>query len=199
MRLPQMEPSCSRSGMSLGLGPRTERESIPAGHPDNRWGALNWTFVGRAKDLTLRRLRDRRVPSQHDPSGFSRLVWLRNVQRALIERVASTSCVDAGHRGATRDADSSHDASYRDYASPAGCRGGACPWHDAPLSCDTVAEIQRALARLGFDPGPIDGIAGSRTRAAVKAYQTARGLEPSRLISADLAVRVLREDARAVR
>lgn len=70
---------------------------------------------------------------------------------------------------------------------------------DVPLSRDAVAEIQRALARLGFDPGPIDGIVGAKTRAAIKAYQAARDLEPSGFISVDLAARVLREDAQANR
>jgi N-acetylmuramoyl-L-alanine amidase len=35
---------------------------------------------------------------------------------------------------------------------------------------------QRELARLGFDPGPIDGYMGARTREAVRAFQKARGL-----------------------
>ena len=35
----------------------------------------------------------------------------------------------------------------------------------------TVREIQEALKSLGFDPGPIDGIMGSQTRDAVKAFQ----------------------------
>jgi len=40
-----------------------------------------------------------------------------------------------------------------------------------------MAEAQRRLARLGFDPGPADGIAGSRTAAALRAFQRSIGLE----------------------
>jgi hypothetical protein len=40
----------------------------------------------------------------------------------------------------------------------------------------TVLEIQRRLAALGFDPGPLDGVRGPRTVAAVRAFQAARGL-----------------------
>lgn len=40
---------------------------------------------------------------------------------------------------------------------------------------DTFA-IQRALLSLGYDPGPVDGIAGARTKAAVRAFQTAHRL-----------------------
>ena len=39
-----------------------------------------------------------------------------------------------------------------------------------------MAAIQRALARLGYDPGPADGISGPRTRAAIRAFQAAAGL-----------------------
>jgi hypothetical protein len=40
----------------------------------------------------------------------------------------------------------------------------------------TVREIQRALAELGYDPGPIDGVPGSRTRAAIQRFQADHGL-----------------------
>lgn len=38
------------------------------------------------------------------------------------------------------------------------------------------AELQRALLRAGFDPGPIDGRLGKKTRTAVKAFQRKNGL-----------------------
>ncbi len=40
----------------------------------------------------------------------------------------------------------------------------------------TIARIQRALKRAGFDPGPIDGVYGKQTQAAVRKYQIAKGL-----------------------
>lgn len=40
----------------------------------------------------------------------------------------------------------------------------------------TVSEYQQQLAQRGFDPGPIDGIRGPRTTAAIKAFQKANGL-----------------------
>lgn len=42
----------------------------------------------------------------------------------------------------------------------------------------TVLEIQRRLLALGFDPGPVDGAWGPRTRSALKSFQRARALEP---------------------
>jgi lysozyme len=46
----------------------------------------------------------------------------------------------------------------------AGAAGVAAPSAD-------MRAVQEDLAALGFDPGPIDGIAGAKTRAAVLAYQ----------------------------
>jgi N-acetyl-anhydromuramyl-L-alanine amidase AmpD len=40
-----------------------------------------------------------------------------------------------------------------------------------------VAEIQRALLARGYDPGPVDGDLGPKTRAAVKAFQKDHGLK----------------------
>ena len=34
-----------------------------------------------------------------------------------------------------------------------------------------TVEVQRALLRAGFDPGPLDGRLGKKTRSAVKAFQ----------------------------
>ena len=40
----------------------------------------------------------------------------------------------------------------------------------------TVLEVQRILAGLGYRPGPLDGIWGHRTAAAVRAFQRDKGL-----------------------
>lgn len=41
----------------------------------------------------------------------------------------------------------------------------------------TVAEIQRALFARGYNPGPLDGIMGRLTRAALERFQTGAGLK----------------------
>lgn len=49
-------------------------------------------------------------------------------------------------------------------------------------SAEPTADVQRAqqaLKQAGHDPGPIDGVMGERTRAALEAYQKAQGLEVS--------------------
>jgi peptidoglycan hydrolase-like protein with peptidoglycan-binding domain len=41
---------------------------------------------------------------------------------------------------------------------------------------EAVRELQVALQETGNDPGPIDGVFGSQTEAAVKAFQAERGI-----------------------
>jgi peptidoglycan hydrolase-like protein with peptidoglycan-binding domain len=66
---------------------------------------------------------------------------------------------------------------------------GPLTWQALPADPDTpelaegsngpvVSSLQQALARAGgpLDPGPVDGIFGDRTEAAVRQYQTDRAL-----------------------
>jgi uncharacterized protein (TIGR02594 family) len=46
----------------------------------------------------------------------------------------------------------------------------------------TWKEVQTALAAAGFHPGPVDGIPGRATRAAVVRFQRSRGLEPDGIV-----------------
>jgi peptidoglycan hydrolase-like protein with peptidoglycan-binding domain len=45
--------------------------------------------------------------------------------------------------------------------------------------------IQRALRDAGFDPGPIDGDIGPKTRAALRGWQAANGFAPSGELTAE--------------
>ena len=40
-------------------------------------------------------------------------------------------------------------------------------------------EVQRRLSLMGFDPGPVDGVFGPRTRRAIERWQRARGFAPT--------------------
>jgi peptidoglycan hydrolase-like protein with peptidoglycan-binding domain len=46
-----------------------------------------------------------------------------------------------------------------------------------PATRDEIAALQRELTGKGFYDGPVDGISGTRTRAAISAYQQAAGLD----------------------
>lgn len=45
----------------------------------------------------------------------------------------------------------------------------------APLTKDEVKELQSKLAAVGFGPGPVDGVVGPQTQAALRRYAEARG------------------------
>jgi hypothetical protein len=47
---------------------------------------------------------------------------------------------------------------------------------EPPLNAGEIREMQGRLHALGFNAGPVDGVAGRQTTAGVKAYQQARGL-----------------------
>ncbi len=47
---------------------------------------------------------------------------------------------------------------------------------DKPANRSAVARVQAGLTKLGYNPGPIDGIQGSKTTAAIKSYQSDNGL-----------------------
>lgn len=52
-------------------------------------------------------------------------------------------------------------------------------------SGSSVRELQQALNEAGFDPGPIDGVFGPRTEAAVREYQAAQGYEVTGIAGPD--------------
>jgi peptidoglycan hydrolase-like protein with peptidoglycan-binding domain len=50
---------------------------------------------------------------------------------------------------------------------------------DGKLNRQTIRQAQEALKSKGRDPGPIDGVLGARTVAALNDYQKAEGLTPT--------------------
>ncbi len=57
--------------------------------------------------------------------------------------------------------------------------GGAATEAALGLDRDALRLIQRRLRAQGFDPGPLDGLIGLRTRAAIRRWQTAQDLPPT--------------------
>ncbi|HET7876721.1 MAG TPA: peptidoglycan-binding domain-containing protein [Methylomirabilota bacterium] len=61
-----------------------------------------------------------------------------------------------------------------------------------------VRDAQRALRELGYGPGPVDGVIGARTRAALTRYQQAQrlpttgDLDAETMARLDIYLRVLR-------
>jgi hypothetical protein len=61
------------------------------------------------------------------------------------------------------------------------------------LSSEEFRELQGKLATLGHDPGPVDGLFGPQTVAAVKRYEIANGQEPTGHIDLHLLERLRSE------
>jgi hypothetical protein len=65
------------------------------------------------------------------------------------------------------------------------------PWPaETPLSLDDRLAAQGALQRLGYDPGPLDGVIGARARAALRAWQKSQGLVADGYLTPDLIARL---------
>jgi peptidoglycan hydrolase-like protein with peptidoglycan-binding domain len=61
-------------------------------------------------------------------------------------------------------------------AEPAEAPESTAPYAAAtPTRAELIREIQDHLASLGYEPGPIDGQMGSRTRQAIREYQAEQG------------------------
>ena len=73
---------------------------------------------------------------------------------------------------------------------------GSMTVRSAPFPGDDVKEVQQTLRDKGYYPGPIDGILGSRTRAALRQYQKDENLPVTGRLDADTA-RKLEEARRA--
>ena len=68
------------------------------------------------------------------------------------------------------------------------------PADERPLRRTEVIEMQTLLANLGYSPGKADGIAGTRTRAAIRAYQKQASLPADGYPSAEL-LKALRQNS----
>lgn len=42
---------------------------------------------------------------------------------------------------------------------------------DKPANNAAVSRVQSGLTRLGYDPGPVDGVMGAKTETAIRSYQ----------------------------
>ncbi len=65
---------------------------------------------------------------------------------------------------------------------PAALLLAAVTWGNTPAEAGNakVMAAQEALAKLGYDPGTIDGAWGGKSRQALNAFQKAHGLKPTR-------------------
>ena len=94
---------------------------------------------------------------------------------------ADTDATGDGRPGGGDSEGSGGDSQGGDSGEPAalGATGGAPAATAGGLPRERVRRAQERLAAAGFDPGPADGTVGPQTRAALRAFQEARGLDPT--------------------
>lgn len=56
---------------------------------------------------------------------------------------------------------------------------------DSSLTENTISDIQQALADAGFNPGPVNGIAGEQTFAALNDFQAEQGLPVTHFLTVE--------------
>ncbi|MDX2102141.1 MAG: peptidoglycan-binding protein [Alphaproteobacteria bacterium] len=69
-------------------------------------------------------------------------------------------------------------------------QGSAALDDTRPIGAADIRRVQQALTALGLNPGPVDGVDGPRTQAAVSAYQRQAGLPVTGRITRSLVQRL---------
>jgi membrane-bound lytic murein transglycosylase B len=69
------------------------------------------------------------------------------------------------------------------------------PWprSESPLSRPEQLALQTGLQKLGFDPGPLDGVLGRQGRAALRVWQKSHGLIPDGFATESVLQQIERE------
>lgn len=124
--------------------------------------------------------------AEYDPA------LIRNVQQTLTNRGFNAGPIDGILGAPSRDALKRFQQSENLEASgelnpqtlaALGIDPQRLPWPDRPTtagwSAATVREAQRVLTDRGYYSGPIDGVMGPSTRAALLAFQRAENLDPT--------------------
>jgi peptidoglycan hydrolase-like protein with peptidoglycan-binding domain len=62
--------------------------------------------------------------------------------------------------------------------------------HASAQAAPEVERMQKALKEQGHDPGPVDGVMGAQTSAALKAYQKKQGLRVTGQLDAETAAKL---------
>ena len=99
----------------------------------------------------------------------------------------SAAPADTAKKGVAKEARAAARPAPQEAAKPA-AKPARQPAAQPNLALQNPLWIQQWLARLGFDPGPLDGVAGARTRAALRLWQAARGYPATGVLTAEQAL-----------
>lgn len=158
----------SKSGVSLGLGPRGANINIgpkgvrtTVGLPGTGISYQtfdSWGKASRSSDPVI---------SPVQPSGFP---W------RLVLSVALATLLVLGGQSLHKPSRSTVSPYPSPEAAALPPAEAAVPARPALLDAESVREVQTLLKERGYDIGPLDGITGPLTRKAIHDYQWARSL-----------------------
>jgi len=123
----------------------------------------------------------------------------KSVKRRVVTTPATTQLIDIPARyktvQVTKLIEPAHEkripipAQYQTVTKQVKVSADHMAWQE--ILCETnmthskVSDIQRALSKAGFNPGPIDGVIGRQTMAAVNAFQKDRNLTVAKYLTID--------------
>ncbi len=105
---------------------------------------------------------------------MERTLWMPGLRAGLVAMVATVLLLACAGTCVASDAPQAAQPAKMADAAPLDLGSGFV----AGRETRRVKTLQRSLRRLGWAPGPVDGLFGPRTEAAVRRFQTARGLTP---------------------
>ncbi len=118
-----------------------------------------------------------------DPNNTSALAQAGRMQNAGTDAVAGVAGVKSDAAPATtQPAPGSAPATSAAVAQP---QEASNPSQGAPVEAMSIAEMQKILLGLGYQPGPADGASGKRTVEALKKFQQANKLPATGTLDAD--------------
>lgn len=155
------------------------------------------SYAGRAEQALRQATCDRVVP--HGGLAENRTNTIMSIQRELLARDYDPGPVDGVVDLQTR-------AAIMAYQSDAGLAATGVASEDLlrrivlgesagpvsqlsdipPETVELIAAVQRFLRNQGYRPGPADGVPGSSTRRAIRAFERDRDLDPTGRISGKL-------------
>jgi DNA invertase Pin-like site-specific DNA recombinase len=107
--------------------------------------------------------------------------WLRKALLGVLTMAVALAAVPPELAQAQRQG-ASNPSSARNCGWPAGWEAGSVRFgtgFHSPTGSQRVREVQRRLTRAGARPGPVDGLFGPLTHAAVKRFQAEHDIAPT--------------------
>lgn len=187
--------SDAASGFSFGDAVRRYKDTLKESESDPEGIAPpavdEWPDI-ELPERILRPLDDFRTPLVLYGGIFAAVVGATAIARISDPKILE-SILKLNTLSASADTESGTQRQKLDKAAPSSLASET----RATLERAKVVEIQTLLRELGFDPGPADGILGTRTRNALKEWAAIRGVHDPKMNEETLIG--LRQSARANR